>query len=82
MSSGVTIFKKCLGGYDLFYFFIGESLCPPKFVINIDIGVMKEVTIAYKDWVKKDFALLNLLIATMSDDAMDLVVGCRTSLET
>lgn len=67
--------------YDLFDFFIGKSLRSPKFVINTDTGVTKEVTIAYKDWVKKDLALLSLLITTLSDDAMDIVVGCIISQE-
>lgn len=74
-------FQLVLRGYDLFDFFIGESHCPPKFVINTETGVTKEVIVAYKDWVKKYLTFLSLLITTLSDDDMDLMVGCRTSQE-
>ena len=46
-----------LRGYDFFDFFTGESQCPPKFVIDPEVGVTKEVTEAYKSWVKQDMAL-------------------------
>lgn len=70
-----------LKGYALFDFFNGESQCLPKFVINADTGVTKEIATAYKEWVKTDVSLLSLLIATLSDDAMDYVVGCKTCHE-
>lgn len=61
-------FQSILRGYDLFDYFMGESPSPPKFVINTKTGgVTKEVTTAYKKWVKKDLALLSLLIATLSE---------------
>lgn len=68
-------------GYDLFEFFSGEFICPPKFVINTEIGVTNEITLAYKEWIKKDLVLLSLLIATLTDDAMDHVISCKTSHE-
>ena len=74
-------FQSVLQGYDLFYFFNGESQCPPKFVINFDTGVTKEITTAYKEWIKTYVSLLSLLIATLSDDAMDYVIGCTNSHE-
>ncbi|CAN6707078.1 unnamed protein product [Malus baccata var. baccata] len=55
-------FQSILRGYDLFYHFT-------------ETRVTKEVTVAYKDWVKKDLALLSLLIATLSDDIMDHILG-------
>lgn len=61
-------------------FFSGESPCPPKFVIDTETGVTKEITEAYKSLVQKDMALLSLLIATLSDDVMEYVIGCKTSL--
>lgn len=70
-----------LRGYDLFDFFSGDSQCPPKFVINTDIGVTREITEAYKNWFKKDMALLSLLIVTLSDDTINYVIGCKTSQE-
>lgn len=45
-------FQSVLKGYDLFDFFNGESQCPPKFIINADTGVTKELATAYKEWVK------------------------------
>ncbi|KAM2181670.1 hypothetical protein TB1_031621 [Malus domestica] len=74
-------FSSVLRGYDLFAFFTGEAPCPPKYVIDTASGVTNEINAAYKDWVKKDLALLSLLIATLSDDAMEHVIGCKTSYE-
>lgn len=45
------------------------------------MGVTNEITAAYKSWVKKDLALLSLLIETLLDDAMEHVIGCKTSHE-
>lgn len=50
-------------------------------MIDTESGVIKEITLAYKEWVKKDLALLSLLIAMLTDDAMDHVIGCKTSHE-
>ncbi|CAN6700355.1 unnamed protein product [Malus baccata var. baccata] len=74
-------FQSMLKGYDYFDFFSGESQCLPKFVINTETGVIKEITIAYKDWVKTDVSILSLLVAKLSDEAMDYVIGCKTSRE-
>ncbi|XP_050138269.1 uncharacterized protein LOC126614663 isoform X2 [Malus sylvestris] len=76
-------FQFCyvLRGYDLFDHFTGESVCPPKFLITPELGVTNEISTAYKAWVQTDMALLSLLIATLSDDAMEYVVGCKTTHE-
>ncbi|CAN6680338.1 unnamed protein product [Malus baccata var. baccata] len=74
-------FQSVLRGYDLLDFFTGDNPCPPKYIIHTKTGVTREITTAYKNWVKKDMALLNLLIATLSDDAMEHVIGCKTSHE-
>lgn len=74
-------FCSILHGYDMFDHFIGEPVCPPKYVLSPTLGVTTEVTSAYKTWVKTDMALLSLLIATLSNDAMEYVVGCMTSHE-
>ncbi|KAM1541869.1 hypothetical protein ACFX15_011235 [Malus domestica] len=74
-------FQSVLRGYDLLDFFTGDNPCPPKYVIHTENGVTKEITTAYKTWVKQDMALLSLLIATLSDDAMEHVIGCKTSHE-
>ena len=70
-----------LCGYDLFDHFTRDSVCPPKYVLTLELGVTNGVNIAYRNWVKTDMALLSLLIATLSDDAMEHVVGCKTSHE-
>ncbi|KAM1221012.1 hypothetical protein ACFX2J_008730 [Malus domestica] len=72
-------FQSILRGYDLFNYFTGESPCSPRFVIDTETCVTKEVIVAYKNWVKKDLALLSLLIVTLSDDVMEYVIGCKTS---
>ncbi|KAM2087629.1 hypothetical protein EV1_031471 [Malus domestica] len=74
-------FSSVLRGYDLLDHFTGDSLCPPKFVLTPELGVTIEVNVAYKDWVKIDMTLLSLLIATLSDDAIEHLVGCKTSHE-
>ncbi|XP_050128477.1 uncharacterized protein LOC126605156 [Malus sylvestris] len=74
-------FCSVLRGYDLFDHFTGDSVCPPKYVLTPELGVTKEINTTYKDWIKTDMALLSLLIATLSDDAMEHVVGCKTSHE-
>ncbi|TQE01889.1 hypothetical protein C1H46_012513 [Malus baccata] len=74
-------FQYVLRGYDLFEFFTGESQCPPKYSVSTETGITREITVEYKEWVKKDLALLSLLIATLSDEAMDHIVGCKTSHE-
>ncbi|CAN6695377.1 unnamed protein product [Malus baccata var. baccata] len=55
-------FRSVLEGYDLFDFFDGNTVCPPKYVISLK-------------------ALLSLLIASLGDDAIDYVVGCKTTYE-
>lgn len=74
-------FSSVLRGYDLLDHFTGESVCPPKFVLTPELGVTTEISAAYKEWVKIDMALLSLLIATLSDDAIEHVVGCKNSHE-
>ncbi|CAL8994958.1 unnamed protein product [Prunus brigantina] len=66
-------------GYDLFGHFNGSSIAPPKFSILDEEGVTSEITAAYKDWVKINKALLSCLIATLSNDAIECVIGCKTA---
>lgn len=44
-------FQFCLvlRGYDLLNHFIGDSVCPPKFVLNFELGVTYEISAAYKE---------------------------------
>lgn len=73
-------FSSVLRGY-MFDHFAGKSVCPPKFVLTPELGVTTEISAAYKEWIKTDMALLSLLIATLSDNAIEHVVGCKTSKE-
>ncbi|CAL2254172.1 unnamed protein product [Prunus armeniaca] len=71
--------ESVLEGYDLFGHFDGSTLPPPKFAIVDEEGVTSEVTTAYKDWMRTDKALLSLLIASLSDEAIEYVIGCKTA---
>ncbi|XP_068304241.1 uncharacterized protein [Pyrus communis] len=74
-------FQSVLRGYKLFGHFDGTTLCPLKFVVDSDNGVTREVTVAYTEWETIDMALLSLLLATLTDEAMEYVIGCRTAYE-
>lgn len=56
-------------------------MCPSKCVLTLELHVTTEISAAYTEQVKTDIALLSLLIATLSDDAIKHVVGCKTSKE-
>ncbi|KAB2616347.1 hypothetical protein D8674_022935 [Pyrus ussuriensis x Pyrus communis] len=75
-------FRSVLEGYDLFEYFDGTNVCPPKYVVSVESGVTKEITAAYHEWIKTDKALLSLLIATLGDEAIEYVVGSKTAHET
>ncbi|BBG94462.1 hypothetical protein Prudu_002755 [Prunus dulcis] len=68
-----------LEGYNLFGHFDDSSIALSKFTILDDKGFTSELTAAYKDWVKIDKALLSLLIATLSNDVIEYVIGCKTA---
>lgn len=74
-------FRSVLERYDLFDFFDATNVCPPKYVISLEDGVTKEITNAYREWVKTDKALLSLLIAVLGDEAIEYVVGCKIAYE-
>ncbi|KAB2608276.1 hypothetical protein D8674_011444 [Pyrus ussuriensis x Pyrus communis] len=71
-------FRSILEGYD---FFEGTNVWPPKYVISLEDGVTKEITNAYREWVKTDKALLSLLITILGDEAIEYVVGYKTAHE-
>ncbi|PRQ15945.1 putative RNA-directed DNA polymerase [Rosa chinensis] len=73
--------QTLLEGHDLFGYIDGNTLCPTKYVITDDEGVTGEITATYKEWMKTDKAILSLLIATLSSDTRDYVVGSKTSRE-
>ncbi|KAI5332740.1 hypothetical protein L3X38_022869 [Prunus dulcis] len=65
--------------HDLFGYFDGSVIPSLKFAILDEEGITSEVTAAYKEWLKIDKALLSFLIATLSDDAIEYVIGSKTS---
>lgn len=73
--------QSVLEGEDLFGYLDGTYPCPPRFVITEEGGVTTEVTTASKQWNKTDKALIGLITATLSDEAIEYVVGSRTSRE-
>ncbi|XP_070662205.1 uncharacterized protein [Malus domestica] len=74
-------FRSVLEGYDLFDHFDGTLVCPLKFAFTEDNGITTEITAAYKEWIKRDRALVSLLLATLGDEAVEYVVGCKTVYE-
>ncbi|KAM1347786.1 hypothetical protein ACFX2H_036673 [Malus domestica] len=74
-------FQSVLRGYKLFGHFDGTIVCPPKYVVSTEVGVTKEISGAFIDWESTNMALLSLLLATLTDEAMKYVLGCRTAHE-
>ncbi|CAL2254885.1 unnamed protein product [Prunus armeniaca] len=73
--------ESVLQGYDLFGHFDGSSVTPPKFAIVDEEDATFELTAAYKDWICIDKALLSLLIVSLSDEALEYVIGSQTARE-
>lgn len=71
-------FRSVLEGYDLFDYFDGTNVCPPKYVMCLEKGVTKEITVAYREWIKANKTLLSLLIAILGDEVIEYVVGSQT----
>lgn len=40
-------FQYVLEGYDLFDYFDGTNVYPPKYVVSLESGVTKEIIVAY-----------------------------------
>ncbi|XP_020425596.1 uncharacterized protein LOC109950598 [Prunus persica] len=73
--------ESVLQGYELFGYFDGSIVQPPKYAILDEEGVTSQVTAGYKEWLKTDKALLSLLIATLTDEALEYVIGTKTARE-
>ncbi|CAL9022062.1 unnamed protein product, partial [Prunus brigantina] len=71
--------ESVLQGYDLYGHFDGTSVCPSKYVITESEGVTTALTEDYRHWIQVDKSLLSLLIATLSDEAIKYVIGCKTA---
>ncbi|KAI5351984.1 hypothetical protein L3X38_004875 [Prunus dulcis] len=68
-------------GYDLFGHFDGTLFPPPKFALVDEKGVTSTITATYREWLRADKTLLSLLIATLSDEAIEYVIGSKTTRE-
>lgn len=72
-------FQSTLAGNGLFGFFDGTEVAPPHYVLNDEGEVINEETVAFKTWKQTDMALLSLLMATLEEDIVDIIIGCKTS---
>ena len=52
---------------------------PPQFAIVDEEGETSKLTTTYKEWIRTDKALLSLLITSLSDEALEYVIGCKTA---
>ncbi|CAL8114133.1 unnamed protein product [Prunus armeniaca] len=73
--------ESVLQGFDLFGYLDGFIVPLPKFALLATRGVSSQITIAYQEWLKTDTALLGLLLATLSDEVIDYVIGTKTARE-
>lgn len=78
-SKWVFQFKSALKGYKLFDHLYGSVVCPPKFIIGTIREETNDITQAFLEWETIDMALLNLLFATLSNEAIEHVLGCKTT---
>ncbi|PRQ44692.1 putative RNA-directed DNA polymerase [Rosa chinensis] len=72
-------FQSTLAGNGLFGFYDGSEVAPPRYVLTSEFEVTKEETTAYRAWKQTDMALLSLLMATLDEDIVDVIIGCKTS---
>ncbi|XP_050126493.1 uncharacterized protein LOC126603619 [Malus sylvestris] len=80
-SKWVYQFKSVMKGYQMFDHFDGTAVCPPKFVIDTEHKVTSVISEAFLEWESVDLALLSLLIATLFDESIEHVLGCKTTHE-
>ncbi|XP_050125753.1 uncharacterized protein LOC126603028 [Malus sylvestris] len=74
-------FQSVLKEYKLFGHFDGTIGCPSKYAVSSETGITREITTEFLDWESTDMALISLLLATLTDEAMKYVLGCRTAFE-
>lgn len=72
-------FQSTLAGNGLFGFYDGTEVAPPHYVLNTEGEVINEESAAYKAWKQTDMALLSLLMATLEEDIVDVIIGCKSS---
>lgn len=72
-------FQATLSGNGLFGYFDGSEVPPPRYALDTEGCVTSEETTAYKLWKQTDMALISLLMATLEEDIVDVIIGCKTS---
>ena len=72
-------FQSTLVGNGLFGFYDGTEVAPPRYALTSEGEVTNEETAAYKAWKQTDMALISLLMATLDEDIVDVIIGCKTS---
>ncbi|TQD79325.1 hypothetical protein C1H46_035162 [Malus baccata] len=61
----------------MFDHFDGTAICPPKFVIDTEHGVISVISEAFLEWESIDLALLSLLIAILFYESIEHVLSCK-----
>lgn len=72
-------FQSTLAGNGLFGYYDGTDIAPPRYVLNTEGEVLSEESAAYKAWKQTDMALLSLLMATLDEEIVDVIIGCKSS---
>lgn len=70
-----------LRGHDLIELVDGSCVCPAEFLPAASEGAARLPNPAYAAWVRRDQALLSLLVSSLSEDVLATAVGCQTSKE-
>lgn len=78
-------FSLCLKGINILAIlmvrlYVHQSL-PSKFVVSPKTGITKEISAAFLEWDSINLALISLLLAILTNEAMEYVLGCRTAFE-
>lgn len=72
-------FQSTLAGNGLFGYYDGTDIAPPRYQLNTEGEVLSEESVAYKAWKQNDMALLSLLMATLDEEIVDVIIGCKSS---
>lgn len=68
-----------LKAHKLFGFIDGTNPCPPRTSLSSTSTVPPQLNPLYEDWVAKDQALMTVINATLSSEALAYVVGSTSS---
>nr|XP_011465647.1 PREDICTED: uncharacterized protein LOC105351822 [Fragaria vesca subsp. vesca] len=70
-----------LKGCGLMRYIDGSFPCPLEYMNMEENGVASEITKGYMNWVQNDSAVMSMLAATLSNDALSFVIGSKSSKE-